>query len=610
MAENEPFFDRIKKLFSTDVLIRSENGRDIKVIDANLIQSVGSGKHETNSVFDRYNRLYQGTSLYGSQVQQNYIYLRPQMYSEYDVMDNDAIVASALDIMAEESSLKNDFGEVIQIRSSDDDIQKMLYNLFYDVLNIEFNLWSWVRQLCKYGDFFLKLEIAKDLGIYNVIPYNAFHMERYENYDKDNPQAVKFKFNPNGIISGNGGMYGMNRQNTGDTDSGNGLFFDNYEIAHFRLMADVNYAPYGRSFLEPARQLFKQYMMAEDAMLIQRIVRAPERRIFYINIGGIAPDQVNAFMEKTISTLKRTPYVDPQTGQYNLNFNMQNMLEDFYIPMRGNDTTTKIDTAKGLEFDGIKDVEYLRDKLFAALRVPKSFMGYMEDTSGKATLAGQDIRFARTVDRIQRIILSELYKIAIVHLYSQGVTGEQLTNFELSLTTPSIIYDQERVALLKEKVELANSMMESQLLPSDFVYDFIFHLSADQIEEYRDQIKEDQMRKFRYEQISNEGNDPLSSGKSFGTPHDLASLYGTGRYKSGSSPVLSPEGKPELGRPQERVSNINTQQNAFGRDRLGRKDARIDDQSPSIRLEEKSTLKEYAKKLAGSSLLDENQIKD
>ena len=190
--------------------------------------------------------------------------------------------------------------------------------------------------------------------------------------------------------------------------------YENYEIAHFRLLADTNYLPYGRAYIEPARKLFKQYTLMEDAMLIHRIARAPEKRIHYINVGSIPPNEVDAFMQKTISNMKRTPYIDQQTGDYNLKYNMQNMLEDFYIPVRGNDTTTRIDTTKGLDYDGIQDVEYLREKLFAALKVPKAFMGYEEDIEGKATLAAEDIRFARTIERIQRIILSELNKIALV----------------------------------------------------------------------------------------------------------------------------------------------------------------------------------------------------
>ena len=177
------------------------------------------------------------------------------------------------------------------------------------------------------------------------------------------------------------------------------------------------------------------------------------------------------------------------------------------------------------------------------LKVPKAFMGYDEDTDGKATLAAQDIRFARTIERIQRIITSELYKIALVHLYTQGYRDEQLANFELSMTTPSIIYDQERVALMKEKMDLAAQMMETKLFPSDWIYDNIFHLSEDQYDEYRDLILQDQKRKFRMSQVEAEGNDPIESGKSYGTPHDLASLYGKGRMYSDPSNV--PDGYDE-----------------------------------------------------------------
>ena len=614
-------FPRLKRLFSTDVIIRNEGGNTIKVIDTDSIQR--SGKYETNSLLNRYQGVYSSntTSLYGQQLNVNYQYLRTQLYSDYDVMDTDAIIASALDIISDECSLKNELGEVLQIRSSDDDVQKILYNLFYDILNIEFNLWSWTRQMCKYGDFFLKLEIAEKFGVYNVIPYTAYHIERQEGFDRENPMSVRFKFNPAGYVGGAGG-YDVPNSTPKESD---GIYFDNYEVAHFRLLTDVNYLPYGRSYIEPARKLFKQYTLMEDAMLIHRISRAPEKRIFYINVGSIPPNEVENFMKKTITTMKKTPYIDPQSGEYNLKYNMQNMLEDFYIPVRGNDSTTKIDTAKGLEYDGIKDVEYLRDKLFAALKVPKAFMGYEKDLTGKATLAAEDIRFARTIDRLQRILLSELYRIALVHLYAQGYKGETLTNFELSLTTPSIIYDQERIALMKEKVDLAKNIMDAQLLPTDWIYHNVFHFSEDQFDEYRDLILQDAKRKFRLGQITEEGNDPLETGKSYGTPHDLASLYGKSRVIS--DPGNVPAGyqvDKALGRPKEKVSNINTQQNAFGRDRLGKKDMKIDDQpdynskslNENVHLKNKQFITEIEKKLVfqidklKESLLDENQLRD
>ena len=303
-------------------------------------------------------------------------------------------------------------------------------------------------------------------------------------------------------------------------------------------------------------------------------------------------------------------------------------MEDFYIPVRGNDTSTSIENLGGLQYDGIADVTYLRDKLFAALKVPKAFMGYEKDLTGKATLAAEDIRFARTIDRIQRIVLSELYKIALVHLYTQGYTEESLTNFELDLTTPSIIYDQEKIALMREKVELANSMMETKLIPSDWIYENIFHFSSDQYDEYRDLIIQDQKRKFRLTQVEAEGNDPMESGKSYGTPHDLASLYGRGRYEDASVPAGYDEKAP-LGRPEEKVSDRNTQDDNFGKDRLGARGMKKDDnESDSIKpqykggsplaleakLKNKQLFESLNKKLnlenKGESLLDESNIKE
>ena len=627
---DKSLFTRLQRLFSTDVIIRNQGGSQLKVMDVDSIQR--SGDIATNSLVDRYNRLYSPatTSLLGSQLNVNWQYLRTMVYSDYDNMDYDAIVASALDIISDESTLKNDMGEVLQIRSSNEDVQQILYNLFYDVLNIEFNLWSWIRQMCKYGDFFLKLEIAETYGVYNVIPYTAFHIERQENYDPEHPNAVRFKYSPEGIFAGGSGYYGT--PNLGSFDNQPGIHFENYEMAHFRLLTDVNYLPYGRSYLEPARRIFKQYVLMEDAMLIHRISRSPDRRIFYINVGSIPPNEVENFMQKTISTMKRTPLMDNQTGEYNLKYNMQNMLEDFYIPMRGNDTSTKIETTPGLTYDGIKDVEYLRDKLFAALKVPKAFMGYEKDLTGKATLAAEDIRFARTIDRIQRITLSELYKIALVHLYSQGYTGEELTNFELDLTTPSIIYDQEKIALLTQKVDLAKSIMEAKLLPTDWIYDNIFHFSQDQFDEYRDLLAEDQKRAFRFNQLFEEGNDPKETGKSYGTPHDLASLYGRGRYEGASVPDGYDE-KATLGRPEEKSTDRNTQDDNFGKDRLGAQGMKKDDnESDSIRpqykgsplaleakqvyLRNKILIESLGKKVSierdstGESLLDEANLKE
>lgn len=556
MAE-KTLFNSLQRLFSTDILVRNVGGDELKIADVNHIQS--TGKYQTNSLLDRFSRLYiyNNKNIFNPNL--NYQTLRVQLYSDYEAMDTDAIIASTLDILADESTLKNAVGEVLSIKSTDENIQRVLYNLYYDVLNIEFNLWSWVRNMCKYGDFFLKLEISEKFGVYNVLPYTVYHMVRHEGADVNDPTKVTFSIDPDGLASTADPNYIPNNNRQAIT-------LDNYEVAHFRLLSDINYLPYGRSYIEPARKIYKQLTLMEDAMLIHRIMRAPEKRMFYINVGSIPPNEVEQFMQKTINSIKKTPYVDPQTGQYNLKFNMQNMMEDFYLPVRGGDTSTKIETTKGLEYDGTNDIEYLRDKMFAALKVPKAYFGYEKDLTGKATLAAEDIRFARTVERVQRIIESELTKIGLVHLYSQGFDRESLTNFEISLTTPSVVYEQEKIALWKEKVDLATQMQATKLFSSDYIYDTLFDISEDKYNEMRDLIREDAKREFRISQIENEGNDPVATGQSFGTPHDLASIYGR---QQGEVPTGYEE-DATIGRPREKMSIIGTQADPIGgRDRLG-----------------------------------------
>ena len=266
------------------------------------------------------------------------------------------------------------------------------------------------------------------------------------------------------------------------------------------------------------------------------------------------------------------------------------------------------------------------------LKYLKHYLGYDENTEGKATLAAEDIRFARTIDRIQRIILSEFNKIALVHLYTQGYTDETLTNFELSMTTPSIIYDQEKIELLKSKTELAGSLLEQGLVSSDWIYHNVFHFSEDQYDEMRELAREDAKRKFRIEQIKAEGNDPVTTGKSYGTPHDLASLYGMGRMQS--DPANVPPGynkdDAQLGRPVDSITNRGKQENNFGKDPLGTKrmkdtDKNDGDGRPSLGesesahvtyLKNKEIFKSLNKKKLifeedenTSSLLDESQLK-
>jgi hypothetical protein len=553
-------FSRLQRLFSSDVIIRNIGGQKLKVMDTARIQKYGN--LATNSLYDRFTRLHKPV---GSSLQYNptlnYQSMRLQLYSDYEAMDHDPIIAAALDIISDETTARNEYGQVLNINSSNENIRKVLHNLFYDVLNVEFNLPTWVRNMCKYGDFYLKLEVSEKYGVFNVIPLSVYEVVREEGTDPENPSYTRFTLDPNGLASG--------ATNTIRRDQ---FTLENYEMAHFRLLTDSNYLPYGRAYLEPARKVFKQLMLMEDAMLIHRIMRAPEKRTFYINVGQTNADDIEQFMADTANKMKKVPYIDQATGDYNLKFNVQNMTEDFFIPVRGGDSSTRIDTTKGLDYDGTGDIEYLKAKMMAALKIPKPFLGYEEGVEGKSTLAGMDIRFARTVERVQRIIESELTKIALVHLYSQGFDDEQLVDFSLELTTPSVIYEQEKVELFTSKTTVAQTMIDNKIFSKDWVYENIYGLSPDEYTDQKEAMLDDAMDKFRLSQIENEGNDPVESGISYGTPHDLASLYGNKRDKA-VGPAQVPTGYDEKqpGRPTERPQNYGSDRSNFSRDPLGKK---------------------------------------
>ena len=549
MAEKKSLFDRLKTLFSTNVVVRNVGGKKLKVVDTARYQA--DGNPHTSKVVDRYGRLHgtKGTPISVYNQYNSFAATKIDLYTDYEAMDTDAIISSALDIYSDESTLKSDQGDVLTIRTDNDNIRKILRNLFYDVLNIEYNLWPWIRNLCKYGDFYLYLDVKDELGVTNAVPFSPYEVQREEGTDPEHIYMTKFIYE---------GPLGKGE-------------FQNYEMAHFRLLGDTNFLPYGKSMLEGARKLYKQLILMEDAMLIHRIMRAPEKRIFKVDIGNIPPAEVDQYMNNLMNRMKKTPIINEQTGDYNLRFNMQNLLEDFYLPVRGGQSGTSIETLSGLQYDSIQDIEYLKSKIFAALKVPKPYLGYDERADGKATLAALDIRFARTIERIQRIVISELTKIAIVHLYAQGYENADLVNFELSLTGPSIIYEQEKIALMKERVDLAGTLIEKKLFSLKYIYSNIFNLSEDEAEFEKNEVLEDIKHAFRQKQIENEGNDPSVTKESFGTPHDIASMQIRGGGSIITDNEIPEEGWPGAGRPAKNL-DYGTDNSPFGRDPLGRKD--------------------------------------
>jgi hypothetical protein len=484
MADN--IFTRLGRLFQSNVIIRKTDDDRLIVKDLDFTQT-----GLRSNFIDRYTRLMQNTYSNPYSVAQNrraaYEIRKHDLFRDYELMDQDPIIASALDIYSDESTVDNIEGEILKIRTDNTQVNKILHNLFYDIINIEFNLWSWIRNMTKYGDFYLRLDIVDKYGVVNVIPVSAYDVTRLEDHDPENPQLIQFEI---------------------ETEKKE--IIENYEIAHFRLLSDTNFLPYGRSMLEGGRKIFKQLTLMEDAMLIHRIMRAPEKRIFKIDVGNIPPREVEQFMQKIINKMKKIPVIDQNTGEYNLKYNVESVTEDYFLPVRGGDSGTEIETLPGLSNnDQIEDIEYLRNKLMASLRIPKAFLGYEEGLSGgKATLAAEDVRFSRTIERLQKIVASELTKIAIVHLYSQGFEDAELINFDLELQIPSMIHEQEKLELMNQQLEIAEKAMDVKLFSREWIYDNIFDFSDEEkLEVYKD-IVEDTKQKFRLEQIETEGQDP------------------------------------------------------------------------------------------------------
>ncbi len=553
--DDRSFFGRLKKLFSTNAIVTIDKDGKRRVVDVEDRQS------NTNFVNlrDRYTKL-QRSYFETHQGAQSMAYhqVRRELFRDYDAMDMDPIIGSALDIYADESTTKNEYGDVLQIKSTNENVREMLHNLFYDIMNVEFNLWPWIRNLVKYGDAFLALEIMPGKGIINVAPHSTYNVERLEGMDPNNPDYVKYKV---------------------ELDRFGKKEYEQYEMAHFRMLSDTNFLPYGKSMIEGARRIWKQLSLMEDAMLIHRIMRAPEKRIFKIDIGNIPPQEVDNYMQKIINKMKKTPFVDKNTGDYNLKYNIQNLTEDFFLPVRGSDSGTNIDNLAGLDYAAIEDIDYLKHKLFAALRVPKAYLSYDENVNGKATLAAEDVRFARTIERIQRTVVSELAKIAVVHLASNGIEDSEMTNFELSLTNASTIYEQEKVNLWSEKVRLASDAKALNMLSSDWAYHNIFGLSQDEIDIERAKVILDLKDRFRHTSIEQQGQDPANPPQQQNVEEEISKLKTEIELSRG------------VGRPRE-GNTYGKDKHPYGRDPLG------DMENHKERKRDDRNLNTNAKKLA------------
>lgn len=508
---NDPFFSRLTKLFRSGPAIqRRVKGYDYKsYYDNQLVR--GNLGYRGPFPFGRESSPFSVLGAYG-------ILDRMARYSEFAEMEYQPEIAAALNIFADETAAGDEKGKAFHLFSKNPEVKKALEELFYDILNIDFNLRPWIRNLVKYGDFFLYNEVIPDIGVVNVQPIPVNELEREEGFDQYDPYAVRYKW----LTRGN-------------------RYLENWQVTHMRVLGNDLFLPYGTSLLEPARRIWRQLMMMEDAMLVYRVVRSPERRVFYIDVGNVAPNDVPSYMEAVKQTMRSRDVVDRTNGRMDQRYNPLSIDEDYFIPVRGGQTGTKIDTLKGGEnATAVDDVKYLQQKLFAAIQVPKPYLNFDENLSAKASLAQQDIRFSRTVSVLQRVIISELNKLAMVHLYTKGFDGEDLIAFELKLSNPSTVAMQQKLEALSTKFDIAGKAKETKIVDQDWIQKKILDLTEDDIIKIEAGIRRDRIREVEIEAIAVKENLPQKNPTT--DPFDPSNYTMPGASVPKNPPIGAPIG--------------------------------------------------------------------
>lgn len=473
MASNDNFFNRLTRLFRSGPAVQKKiKGYNYNnYFDNDIIR--GNYGYRAPFPFGRESSPFSVLGAYG-------LLDRMSRYAEFGEMEYTPEIATALNIYADECTTGDERGKNFNIITDNPQIKKALVELFYDILNVDFNLRPWIRNLVKYGDFFLYNEVIPDIGVVNVQPIRVNELEREEGWDPHDPYAVRFKW----LTRGN-------------------KYLENWQVTHMRILGNDMFLPYGTSILESGRRVWRQLIMMEDSMLVYRVVRSPERRVFYIDVGNIAPNDIPSYMEQAKQTLRARDVVDKTTGRTDQRYNPLAVDEDYFIPVRGGQTGTKIETlAGGANATATEDVEYLQKKLFAAIQVPKPYLNFTENMSAKASLAQQDVRFSRTITSLQKIAIAELNKLAMIHLYAKGFGDQDLTNFELRLANPSTIAMLQKLENLSTKFEISARAKETKLVDELWIQKNILELSNDELMGIETGKRQDKIREVELEAIA------------------------------------------------------------------------------------------------------------
>jgi len=522
MAEQEKrgtIYQQLNKLLNLDGMgfqdmqpsvSQSTPSKDAKiVIKGNTPEEIHRKGLEIEQKKELQNKFFRTTDR-GFQKALQYEAARLPAYIDYEGMEYYPIISSALDLFMEEATTIGVNGKMLNIYSNKERIKSLLEEFFYDIVNVNVNLPFWVRNTVKYGDNFVLLYGERKKGITHVKQLVNYEIERFERIQNGKP-LVKFK-----------------ERMTGDE-------FNVFEIAHFRLLGDDKYLPYGSSVLNKVRRVFRQLVMAEDAMLTYRIIRAGEKKVFKIDVGNIDEEDIEEYVYKVATKFKKTAQVQANDGQIDYRFNILGNDEDYFLPVRNANTQTGVETLPGANnLDAIQDIEYLRDNLFIGLGIPKPFLSFQDAAGAGKNMAQYDIRFAKKVNRIQQAMIQELNKMAMIHLYLLGYSGEDLSSFEITLTNPSTQQELLKSELMRDKAQTYAEVTRGEggiaAMSHTKAKRLLFNMSDREIVE---DLKQQKMEKVVMQELADAPVSIKKTGlfadidKRFGAPEDVAASGGT-----------------------------------------------------------------------------------
>jgi len=461
--DNFQLFKRLRRYFSgKTVLIPTKDGDKLK------LKSV-SGDKTINMAYDRLFTL-KNSSGYNSFMNNYSSRVQNKMFLtyEYDLMERDPIISRALTLLAQQSCLTDLQDEMMHINCENERVKASLEHLFYQILNIDTLLPMWTRQMLKYGDCYVYLDLQEGIGVTDAVTLGSGDVERIE--DETRGEVTKF------VI-----------QNISED-------LNEEFILHFRHVLSVEFLPYGVSLLESIRKYWKMMTLLEDFMMVYYLLRSVNQRVFKVDVGAIEPQSVPNFIEQLKILYKKKPLINSDTGDYDMLYDPLSAIEDIILPVRdGYENTTFDEIPASNETNIIEGINLLRQKLMTGLGIPNFILNYEEQLNSRATAGSEDIRFAQTVESIQAIMISELEKVAVTHLILQGFSKKDVLSFTLSLTAPSNLHEAEKLDTLERMTDVASSMLESGFFSRDYLWREIFKLSDSEIETMKKEIQNDKI---------------------------------------------------------------------------------------------------------------------